>query len=181
MRDAHGREAAASDLLGRATGVASDLDEPSESEAWRPPSSAVATTRPRFVGYPFTLGVASGAPTYSAVVLWTRLVPRDSHATFACDLRQDAGNEDSPVVATEVCGTSITSQGRPASQIETMLRENPDIRYADSSRRGYTVVDITPGETRVAPRVLDDAAVRMSGVSTARSFTIERDRPGLQD
>ncbi|HZM40969.1 MAG TPA: alkaline phosphatase D family protein, partial [Acidimicrobiales bacterium] len=104
----------------------------------------------------------------------------DAHATFACDLRQDAGNEDSPVVAAEVCGTSITSQGRPASQIETLLRENPDIHYADAGRRGYTVLDITPGETQVVARVIDDATVRTTGVSTARTFTIERDRPGIQ-
>jgi alkaline phosphatase D len=64
------------------------------------------------------------------------VISGDAHATFAADLRQDAGNEDSPVVATEVCGTSITSQGRPASQIDTLLRENPDIHYADASRRG---------------------------------------------
>ncbi len=108
------------------------------------------------------------------------VISGDAHATFACDLRQDAGNEDSPVVATEVCGTSITSQGRSASQIETLLRENLDIHYADASRRGYTVLDITPGETTVAARVLDDAAVPTSGVSTARTFTIERDRPGIQ-
>ncbi|HEY7070408.1 MAG TPA: alkaline phosphatase D family protein, partial [Acidimicrobiales bacterium] len=52
-----------------------DSDWPSEADAWRPPSSAVATSRPRFVGYPFTLGVASGAPTPESVVLWTRLAP----------------------------------------------------------------------------------------------------------
>src|SRR5262245_14223582 len=46
-----------------------------EADAWRPPSSAVATPRPRFTGYPFTLGVASGAPTPDRVVLWTRLAP----------------------------------------------------------------------------------------------------------
>ena len=47
----------------------------SEADAWRPPSSAVATARPRFTSYPFTLGVASGAPTPESVVLWTRLAP----------------------------------------------------------------------------------------------------------
>jgi alkaline phosphatase D len=101
-------------------------------------------------------------------------------ATFACDLRQDAGNVDSPIVATEVCGTSITSQGRPAGQIETLLRENSDIHNADASRRGYTVLDIARSEARVAARVIDDATDRTTGVGTARTFTIERDRPGIQ-
>ena len=30
---------------------------------------------PRFASYPFTLGVASGDPTDTGVVLWTRLAP----------------------------------------------------------------------------------------------------------
>ena len=34
------------------------------------------TTRPRFDDYPFQLGVASGDPTPSGGVLWTRLAPR---------------------------------------------------------------------------------------------------------
>src|SRR3954454_21153861 len=32
--------------------------------------------RPRFGRYPFTLGVASGSPLPTAVVLWTRLAPK---------------------------------------------------------------------------------------------------------
>src|ERR671916_2301981 len=32
--------------------------------------------RPRFSGYPFTLGVASGDPQPDGVVIWTRLAPK---------------------------------------------------------------------------------------------------------
>jgi alkaline phosphatase D len=35
-----------------------------------------AVERPRFSDYPFTLGVASGAPLPDGVVLWTRLAPK---------------------------------------------------------------------------------------------------------
>jgi len=35
--------------------------------------------RPRFVAYPFALGVASGTPTSNSVVLWTRLAPDPLH------------------------------------------------------------------------------------------------------
>ena len=44
-----------------------DSDWPSEADAWRPPSSAVATSRPRFVGYPFALGTTFAA---CAVLYW---------------------------------------------------------------------------------------------------------------
>ncbi|MBE2316853.1 alkaline phosphatase D family protein [Solirubrobacter sp. CPCC 204708] len=39
------------------------------------PFARARTAPPRFVGYPFTLGVASGDPTPDGVVLWTRLAP----------------------------------------------------------------------------------------------------------
>jgi alkaline phosphatase D len=38
--------------------------------------SALAATVPRFTADPFSLGVASGYPTPSSVVLWTRLAPQ---------------------------------------------------------------------------------------------------------
>ncbi|MCS6849805.1 MAG: alkaline phosphatase D family protein [Gemmataceae bacterium] len=46
--------------------------------AWFLPmgGSATAQSRPRLADYPFTLGVASGDPTSTGVVLWTRLAPR---------------------------------------------------------------------------------------------------------
>jgi alkaline phosphatase D len=39
------------------------------------PGDSVATERPSFTGYPFTLGIASGSPLPTGVVLWTRLAP----------------------------------------------------------------------------------------------------------
>jgi alkaline phosphatase D len=48
-------------------------------EALRSPTDAVATERPSFVGYPFTLGVASGSPLPTGIVLWTRLAPDPLH------------------------------------------------------------------------------------------------------
>jgi alkaline phosphatase D len=43
--------------------------------AWWSPSESPARARPSFTGYPFALGVASGEPVSSGVVLWTRLAP----------------------------------------------------------------------------------------------------------
>jgi alkaline phosphatase D len=39
-------------------------------------SAEGAETRPRFSGYPFTLGVASGDPQPDGAVIWTRLAPK---------------------------------------------------------------------------------------------------------
>ena len=47
-----------------------------------------AVERPRFSGFPFSLGVASGAPVPDGVVLWTRLAPEPL---------RDGGAGDEPV------------------------------------------------------------------------------------
>jgi len=52
-----------------------DSPEDLALEAFRSPSDAAAIARPSFAAYPFTLGVASGAPLPTGVVLWTRLAP----------------------------------------------------------------------------------------------------------
>jgi alkaline phosphatase D len=43
---------------------------------WSSRALASVVTAPKFSGYPFTLGVASGDPTATGVVLWTRLAPK---------------------------------------------------------------------------------------------------------
>jgi alkaline phosphatase D len=43
---------------------------------WSSRALANVVTAPKFALYPFTLGVASGDPTSSGVVLWTRLAPK---------------------------------------------------------------------------------------------------------
>ncbi len=53
------------------------------------PAPATVLARPRLRATPFTLGVASGEPTPSGVVLWTRLAP--------APLQADGGMPPSPV------------------------------------------------------------------------------------
>jgi alkaline phosphatase D len=62
----------------------------------------------RFTGYPFTLGVASGDPTSSGVVLWTRLAPSP--------LAGNGGMPDKPVtveweVSKNEAFTSVVARG----------------------------------------------------------------------
>ncbi|HWT16786.1 MAG TPA: PhoD-like phosphatase N-terminal domain-containing protein, partial [Patescibacteria group bacterium] len=50
------------------------------SLAPRPVRAAGGWSGPRFTGYPFTLGVASGYPRADGVSLWTRLAPEPLQA-----------------------------------------------------------------------------------------------------
>jgi alkaline phosphatase D len=104
----------------------------------------------------------------------------DSHCTFVCDLKRDFDDTEAPPVATELCGTSITTRGRAQSATDAVVRANPHIHYGDSSRRGYVLLDVTPERCTAQIRVIQDPADRQTGVETAATFGLEAGRPGVQ-
>src|SRR5687767_4424180 len=62
-----------------------------------PLSSRLALGQPRFAGYPFALGVASGDPVAGGFVLWTRLAPDPLNgggmSPEAVEVRWEVGND----------------------------------------------------------------------------------------
>ena len=75
--------------------------------AWQSPSDALVIERPSFTGYPFTLGVASGAPLPSGVVFWTRLAPEP--------LGGGGVGPDAMVVRWEVAEDELSAGGADAA------------------------------------------------------------------
>ena len=104
----------------------------------------------------------------------------DAHCAFVCDLKRDFGDERSPTIATELCGTSITTRGRPQSRTNAIVRENPHIHYGESARRGYIVLDVTSERCTARLRAIADPADRDTDVVTAATFAIDSGRPGAR-
>jgi alkaline phosphatase D len=102
----------------------------------------------------------------------------DTHVNFVGDLMLDFDDEGSEPVATELCGTSVTTRARPQREVNAILRDNPHIKHGDSRRRGYVVVDVTPQRSTARLRVIDDPADRRTGVATQATFAIDAGRPG---
>ncbi|HBE68723.1 MAG TPA: alkaline phosphatase, partial [Planctomycetaceae bacterium] len=71
--------------------------------------SARATNNPRFKSDPFTLGVASGDPDATSVVLWTRLAPEP--------LQPGGGMEDEDVAVTWELATDDSMRNIVASGV----------------------------------------------------------------
>ena len=65
----------------------------------------------------------------------------DLHATVVCNVQSDPW-ADSPVLAAEVCSTSISSQGRPQERMDESARSNTHLQWARSDRRGYALVEL---------------------------------------
>jgi alkaline phosphatase D len=103
----------------------------------------------------------------------------DVHSYWVCDLKPDVDDPQSPVVATEFCGTSIMSQSVPQARVDAVRADNPHVKFANSEKRGYVYLDLTPERCHVHLRVLDSEKTRASQLATLASFVVENERPGV--
>jgi len=103
----------------------------------------------------------------------------DVHTSVVADLKTDFDDLKSPVVATEFVGTSIASQGISEKSLDTWRSDNPHIRFANSTRRGYTVLEITPQLCLARLRTVNEKDPA-SPVQTLATWAVEDGRPGAQ-
>ena len=107
----------------------------------------------------------------------------DVHTFFAAELRRDpargasAGN---PVIATEFCGTSVTSSSRPQARTQQYVDMNRDMHFGRSDRRGFMLLDLRPERAAMAFQALDDVRDANSGLSTLASFSVSDGKPGAR-
>ncbi len=102
----------------------------------------------------------------------------DIHAFFQNDLKADFANPDSPVVATEFMGASITSPAPPAEYFKKVLADNPHVKFFDGDHHGYVCVDLTPESCIARYRAVSDVADPGAAISTLKTFAVENGRPG---
>jgi alkaline phosphatase D len=102
----------------------------------------------------------------------------DLHVAMVGDLRVDFDDTRAPVIATEFVATSITSEGPSRARAEAWTTENPHIRYADPTRRGYTVLELSGRRCVAHLRTLDDVKDAESRIRTLVAFATEDGHPG---
>lgn len=102
----------------------------------------------------------------------------DVHRHVAGNLRIDPANPRSPIVASEVVTTSISSRGL-SELLNNWLRDgNPDMLHARSDERGYTVLDITPAQVQIEFRGTPHPVRPDSRLHTQARYVIDRGVPG---
>ena len=106
------------------------------------------------------------------------VISGDVHMSAVCDLKSDFNDTRSPVIATEVAGPSITSQGPAVARVEALLKENPHIRFANGARRGYATLDIAPGRCVARLRTVNTVADREAPIHTLATYAVEDGKPG---
>ena len=104
----------------------------------------------------------------------------DVHANYVADLKLDHDDPKSPTVATEICGTSIASEGLAQSRIDAALPFNPHVRHGRADKRGYVRLSLDAKALTAQLRVLDDVLDAASPIRTAASFAVAAGKPGAQ-
>jgi len=107
----------------------------------------------------------------------------DVHTFYASELRRDfnrPASKANPVLAAELCGTSITSSSRPQARTQENVERNPHMLYGRSDRRGYMLVQVTPRSAQARFMALDDVHDARSGQSEVATFAMANGLPGVR-
>ena len=102
----------------------------------------------------------------------------DVHSNYVADLKADYDDPAAAVVASEFCGTSITSLSLPQARIDAARPFNPHIHYGRSDQRGYMSFELDAKRLRVALQVVERPIDPESGVATAARFVVDAEQPG---
>jgi alkaline phosphatase D len=106
----------------------------------------------------------------------------DIHANWANELRVDDRRPETPVVATEFVGTSITSGGNGAlvpKNLDRLYSHNPFVKF-HSVERGYVRCEITP-KTWTTDFVATTDVLKPGGKSETRmSMVVEAGEAGIK-
>src|SRR2546426_938612 len=102
----------------------------------------------------------------------------DVHSFNVSQLKLDFDDPDSAGVASEVVGTSITSQAWPQERLNQYLPDNPHTLLADSRYRGHVRVELTPQRRSADLRAMETVQKRDAVCNTLASFVVEDGKPG---
>lgn len=121
---------------------------------------------PELTGDPFTLGVASGDPDATSVVLWTRLAPDPLHGGGMPDADVDVLWElaRDEAFAEVVNSGIVTARTRDAHSIHAVATSPPTVDDGEQLHYRFRVGDYSSpvGRTRIAPANGVDSATFVS-------------------
>ena len=105
----------------------------------------------------------------------TVLLGGDIHQNYVCRIEHPDPSTGAPfIVASEFCGTSITSNaGTTQAKVDAIAARNPQVLLARCEERGYGLCDITPQLWTTTLRAVDDPRRADSGVHTQARFVVQ--------
>jgi len=110
------------------------------------------------------------------------VITGDIHSNWVNNLRVDDRQPETPIVATEFVGTSISSGGngpKVAPMLDTLLSKNPGLVY-HNRERGYVRCTVTPQRWTSDYVAVEDVLQPGGKVLTRETFVVEAGQPGAK-
>lgn len=108
----------------------------------------------------------------------------DVHANYVADLKPGGyaawDDPKTPVIASEFCGTSISSLGLPQERMDLFRQLNPHLHHARSDQRGTVRFTLDAKRLQAELRVVQDARDPASAIGVQGRYVVEAGRPGPQ-
>ncbi|WP_409338572.1 alkaline phosphatase D family protein [Curvibacter cyanobacteriorum] len=146
--------------------AAAQADEPTPTDPWD--------------GYPAArqrlLDTLQATPPRNTV-----LIGGDIHQNYVCQVQADPTRPDSAVLASEFCGTSISSHsGATLARAQALQQNNPHVLLANPEQRGYALVELNPQRWHTTLMAVDDPGRADSPLRPLARFVVEDGRAGPQ-
>ena len=103
----------------------------------------------------------------------------DIHAFMVNDVNRQPQDYDSPIVATELVSSSISSRGPSQETFDRWLPENPNVRLGVGGRRGYVKIAVRPDHLHADLVAVDDPTREDSATHVLASFDVADGKPGV--
>ncbi len=104
----------------------------------------------------------------------------DLHSFWVTDLKPDFKDPNSPIVATEFVGTSLSSNGPSYELFANFLPHNPHIKFFESRLRGYVQCTVDRKQWISNLRVVDTVEIPESPVRTLATYRVVNGQPGAE-
>jgi alkaline phosphatase D len=141
------------------------------------PGDGVAYRRDSWDGYPAArqrfMDTLTETKATNPVV-----IDGDIHAFQVADLNRQANDVATPVIASELTTTSITSSGISQRQLDQRRAFNPNVLLSDSSKHGYLLLDINRERMRADLVTVDTIKQPDSARGLMASYVVENGKPG---
>jgi alkaline phosphatase D len=134
---------------------------------WKDDWGGYAATRTRFVNALTQTQVANPL-----------VLSGDIHCFMAANINRVPEDRASPLAATELVTTSISSEAMEQAALDARRPENPNLLFGDTRHRGYLRLDLTPERVRADLVAMDSVIQRDAGRSILASFVVENGKAG---
>ncbi|WMT92113.1 alkaline phosphatase D family protein [Pelagibacterium sp. H642] len=103
----------------------------------------------------------------------------DLHAFYAADLHEAAGTAEGPIIASEFVTGSITSNPPDQRAVDSIIAENPHLKFGNSSTHGYSIMTVERDRTQVDLVGISDRKDPAATAAVFQKFAVLDGMPGV--